>query len=118
MQYGRSACFKALACSSAVSPVMVRSATGAEPSDVSAVQRCSLTSGVISTPSLTRMSTSQSAAHARSDVSWIPASGWSDTVFASDASSESEPPRSCQSPRMASMAARTEPPKSKTKTWL
>jgi hypothetical protein len=45
---------------------MVRSSTGAEASEVSAVQRCSFTSGVIATPSRIRIATIQSAAQARS----------------------------------------------------
>ena len=54
---------------------MVRSLMGAEASDVSAYHRCSLTSGVIGTPSRIRIATIQSAAQARSCTSWIPASG-------------------------------------------
>jgi len=50
------------------------------------------------------MSASASAAQARSAASSIPASGWSAT--GSVASSDSAPPRSCQSPPMASAAAR------------
>jgi hypothetical protein len=63
---GRSACFRSLDWSSTVRPVMVRSSTGAEASEVSAVQRCSFTSGVIATPSRIRIATIQSAAQARS----------------------------------------------------
>ena len=44
------------------------------------------------------------------------ASGWSETEASEP--SVSLPPRSCQSPPMASAAARIEPPKSKAKTWL
>jgi hypothetical protein len=59
---------RSLDWSSTVRPVMVRSSTGAVASEVSAVQRCSLTSGVMVTPSRVRMATSQSAAQARSGV--------------------------------------------------
>jgi hypothetical protein len=45
---------------------MVRSSTGAEASEVSAVQICSFTSGVIVMPSRIRIATIQSAAQARS----------------------------------------------------
>lgn len=54
---------------------MVRSPTGAEASEVSAVQICSFTSGVMVTPSRIRMATIQSPAHARSLVSSMRASG-------------------------------------------
>ena len=47
----------------------VRSATGADASEVSADQSSSFTSGVIVTPSRVRMATIQSAAQARSGVS-------------------------------------------------
>jgi hypothetical protein len=101
-------------CSSTDRPVSVRSSTGADASEVSADQRCSLTSGVIATLSRARMAASQSAAHARSPESWMRASGWSETEVS--APSVIPPPRSCQSPPMASAAARIEPPKSKAKT--
>ncbi len=93
---------------------MVRSLTGALASEVSDDQRCSFTSGVIGTPSRIRMATIQSAAQARSGTSWMRASGWSETEVSDP--SVSPPPRSCQSPRMASAAARIEPPKSKANT--
>ena len=92
----------------------MRSPTGALASEVSAVQICSFTSGVIVTPSRIRIATIQSAAQARSGTSWMPASGCSETLSA--APSVRPPPRSCQSPPMASAAARIEPPKSKAKT--
>jgi hypothetical protein len=57
---------------------MVRSSTGAEASEVSAVQRCSFTSGVMATPSRMRIATIQSAAQARSAASSMRASGCSD----------------------------------------
>ena len=56
----RSACFRSLDWSRPQRPVMVRSSTGAEASEVSAVQMCSFTSGVIATPSRIRMATIQS----------------------------------------------------------
>ena len=68
MQYGCKACFSFADCSSTARPVSVRSSTGALASEVSADQRCSFTSGVTATPSRERMSTIQSAAHARSGV--------------------------------------------------
>ena len=58
---------------------MVRSPTGAEASEVSAVQTCSFTSGVIWMFSRIRIATIQSAAQARSDVSWMRASGCRET---------------------------------------
>ena len=45
---------------------MVRSPAGADASDVSAVQMCSFTSGVMIMPSRIRIAAIQSAAHDRS----------------------------------------------------
>ena len=45
---------------------MVRSPAGADASDVSAVQMCSFTSGVMVMPSRIRIAAIQSAAHDRS----------------------------------------------------
>ena len=94
--------------------MIVRSAEGAELREVSADQRRSLSSGVIGTDSRASKAAIQSAAQARSPPSSMRASGCKATGSAT--SSERAPPRSCQSPPMASAAARIEPPKSKAKT--
>ena len=95
--------------------MIVRSETGAEASEVKADHRRSFSSGVTATDSRVRIVAAHSAAQARSPASSIRASGCKATgALASPARA---PPRSCQSPPMASAAARIEPPKSKANTW-
>jgi hypothetical protein len=93
-------------------PVMVRSSTGAEASEVSAVQRCSFTSGVMATPSRADRADPVGGPGA---LGGVVDAGERLQRYAVGPSVR-PPPRSCQSPRMASAAARIEPPKSKAKT--
>ncbi len=67
-------------------------------------------------PSRVRIDVIHSAAQPRSAASSISASGCNVTEVA--LSSDSAPPRSCQSPPIAMAAARIEPPKSKANIWL